>query len=439
MKSPPPSAAQDLGGLKIIVDAFNADLKQGSGVATYTRTLISALQALGGETAMLYTRRAPPSARDPLVAEVSFHSAEEPPREGRLAQLAQKASLAAAALYPFARMAHEVPRRDVVLTGGEGLAGRAYNAPHLADIAEMRDKLTGHFAKVQLADKFDVAHLTYPWPVHVSAPRRVVTIHDLIPLRLPYATLDNKRDYVRRLRTTCATADLLITVSESSKRDMIEILGAPADKIAVTYQSADLQPLEDEERARHGAVLARYGLEAGNYALFVGAIEPKKNLKRLLRAYLETDLDEPLAVVGRRAWLWRGEVEEARSWKARNGASPILFLDYAPRDDLRYLYSGARALLFPSLYEGFGLPCLEAMRLGVPVLTSTTSSLPEVCGEAALYVNPFDGRDLQAKIKALMSDAALRHELSAAGLIQAQKFTAERYRERLLEAYRRLR
>lgn len=438
MPTPNPFAPGILRGTRVVVDAFNADLKQGSGIATYSRTLISTLEGAGADVGLLYGRNAP-NSRDPLIGEVSFYAAEEPTKRGRLAELARQTSLFVAALNPLPRRAHRVPRGDVVMLGNaQPLPPEAYNTPRAVEVAELRHKICGRFTSIRLDDAADVVHLTYPWPIKVSAKKAVVTIHDLIPLRLPYTTLENKRDFIRRLRTTTDTADLIITVSESSKRDLIELLKAPADKIAVTYQASDFSPLSEQACSHTAAVLDRFGLASGAYALFVGAIEPKKNLRRLLRAYLESGLREPLAVVGRRAWLWREEVEEARAWKARHGSSPILFLDYVSRDDLHHLYAGARALLFPSLYEGFGLPCLEAMQLGVPVLTSRTSSLPEVCGEAAVYVDPFDVRDIHDKLKAIMSDSGMRAELSNAGLAQAQKFTADRYRGRLLEAYQRL-
>jgi glycosyltransferase involved in cell wall biosynthesis len=186
------------------------------------------------------------------------------------------------------------------------------------------------------------------------------------------------------------------------------------------------------------AALARMGLEPGGYALFVGALEPKKNIRRLIEAYLDVDAPYPLVIVGRKAWLWEEDFAALSQSLGPAAKQRLRFMGYAPREDLRALYAGAMMFLFPSLYEGFGLPALEAMRMGCPTIVSRVASLPEVCGEAALYVDPMDRADIRARIEQLMSDAALRTRLATAGPAQAERFSFDAYVQRLGEAYGRL-
>jgi glycosyltransferase involved in cell wall biosynthesis len=227
---------------------------------------------------------------------------------------------------------------------------------------------------------------------------------------------------------------MIVTVSEVSKRDIVDILDVDPAKVAVTWQPSDLAPLATEERDSVPRVLGKFGLSPGGYALFVGALEPKKNLRRLIEAFLETDSDLPLVIVGRRAWLWENDAAFVETLGAKARAR-LKFLGYAGREDLRRLYAGAQMFLFPSLYEGFGLPALEAMSAGCPVVTSNTSSLPEICGDGALYADPHDRDDIRARIEQLMGDPGLRSALGEAGRRQAERFSFDRYVENLGKAY----
>jgi glycosyltransferase involved in cell wall biosynthesis len=266
----------------------------------------------------------------------------------------------------------------------------------------------------------------------------VVTIHDLIPIRLPYTTPDNKAEFVARVRRTVAESDLIITVSESSKADIVSLLDVDPSKIAVTYQPADLTPLSDDERMRLPNSLSRFGLTVGEYLLCVGAQEPKKNIRRLIEAYLEIDTPMPMVLTGPRGWMWNQEVGAALAPLSDAARARIKFTGYVDRNDLRCLYAGACALVFPSLHEGFGLPALEAMISGCPVITSRTSSLPEVCDEAAVYVDPFERDDIRNAIERVIADAELRSALAAAGRDRARLFTFESYLKALGGAYSRI-
>ena len=163
-------------------------------------------------------------------------------------------------------------------------------------------------------------------------------------------------------------------------------------------------------------------------------MEPKKNIGRLVEAYLTSGVKTPLIVVGGRAWLEDGEMGLFESSLATDR---VRRYDYLPRQLLLSLVRGARATLFPSIYEGFGLPVLESMALGTPVLTSNSGALAEVAGDAALLVDPLDVRGIKRGIQALDADEAMREAFAARGLGQAEKFSAQAYQGRLAELYKR--
>lgn len=157
----------------------------------------------------------------------------------------------------------------------------------------------------------------------------------------------------------------------------------------------------------------------------------------MIEAFLEIDSDLPLVIVCRKAWMWEDEIGFIDTLGAA-ARSRLRFLGYAERDDLRRLYAGAQMFLFPSLYEGFGLPPLEAMNAGCPVLASDRGSLPEVCGDGALYVDAMDRDDIRRKIEQMMSDDGLRASLAVAGRKRAAAFSMEAYVAALASAYARL-
>jgi glycosyltransferase involved in cell wall biosynthesis len=292
-------------------------------------------------------------------------------------------------------------------------------------------------------------HWTYPLPIKVVGAKNVYTLHDLVPLRLPYTTLDIKRRYYRLCRMLVQRADHIVTVSECSRRDIITLLGADPEKVTNTWQAVDIPAkfAKKPEPLARAEVEGSTGLTWGGYFLFYGAIEPKKNVGRLIEAYLAAESPHPLVIVGKKAWKSEEELrllfdDNIRWISEENGRlvtrRKIILLDYAPFRLLVSLIRGARALLFPSLYEGFGLPPLEAMSLGTPVLTSNTASLPEVVGNAALLVDPYDVQQIAEGIRALDADAELRARLAAAGPKQAEAFSPDRYDRRLAALYAKL-
>ena len=304
---------------------------------------------------------------------------------------------------------------------------------------------TGQFAEMQFHLQPDILHCTYQLPLRAKRACNIYTIHDLVPLRLPFATLDNKRQTYRLLRKIAAEADHIVTVSENSKRDIVSLLGVPEERVTNTYEAVEF-PRELTERSDD--VIAEqlrgsYQLDFRDYLLFYGALEPKKNVARLLDAYLLSGADIPLVVTGAAGWGNDTETKILAELSARSGLRPrrsrrVYRFEYVSMPMLVTLIRGARAVVFPSLYEGFGLPVLEAMQLGTPVVTSNTSSLPEIAGDAALYVNPYETYQIAEAIKTISADEGMRAELSRRGRIQAERFSMARYRDRVAALYERL-
>jgi glycosyltransferase involved in cell wall biosynthesis len=208
----------------------------------------------------------------------------------------------------------------------------------------------------------------------------------------------------------------------------VQLLGVDPAKVLVTYQALPKQRPAD--RALATSLLKNLRIEPGKFVLFAGNIEPKKNLMPLIQAVAGMH-GVRLVAVGAKAWLWEKPLEEAR----RLLKTRFVHLDYVSREELTALMATAGCFAFPSLYEGFGLPPLEAMAQGCPVVVSNSSSLPEVCGDAALYAEPLDVIELRTQIQRCLEDEAIRAALHNAAQERLKFFSPQRYAERLSAAY----
>ena len=261
---------------------------------------------------------------------------------------------------------------------------------------------------------------------HLLLPLRsvptVLTVHDLIFRRLPTHHKPLNRWYLNlSMPLSCRRATHIIAVSECTRRDLIAAYDLPPQKITTVYEAAAprFTPQRPETVA---AARARYGLP-DRYLLFVGTIEPRKNLTRLLAAFeaiRAEGLSDGLVIVGKRGWLYDDFFARLEQSPARDA---VLSPGYVPDGDLPAVYAGAQALVFPSLYEGFGLPVLEAMACGTPVAASNSSSIPEVGGDAALYFDPVDVDAMIETIRRLLCDPELQECVRARGLAQAAGFS----------------
>lgn len=290
-----------------------------------------------------------------------------------------------------------------------------------------------------LIGRVDVFHS----PDYVLPPVRhgkaVVTIHDLSFLRYPPGAEPSLRQYLSRVVPQAAKrADLVLADSENTRQDVAELLGIAPAKVEVLYPGVDeaFKPVKD--RKLLARVRERYGLSFP-FILTVGTLEPRKNLTLLLKAYatLRAVGEEPhkLVIAGKKGWLYEGVFRTVRELSLEGD---VIFTGFVPDEDLPALYSLAEVFVFPSLYEGFGLPPLEAMACGTPVITSSGSSLPEVVGEAGLMVSSANTEALAQAVRRVLSDSGLRQSLAAKGIRQARKFTWQRAAEQLLRIYQRL-
>lgn len=275
-------------------------------------------------------------------------------------------------------------------------------------------------------------------PLLLSPTKRVVTIHDAVPCAFPdtSTTLD-RLIYHHWLPYVVRYVDRFLTVSNNSKQDLARYLGLPMEKITVIPLAAGKQfhPLPDAEVR---TVLARIGIQ-NPYILYVGSLEPRKNLSRLLEAYsllLDWSSHWRLVIGGTRN-IWNSE-PVGRFVEEHNLKPFVHFTGYIPDDDLPALYTGADLFVFPSLYEGFGLPVLESMACGTPVITSNTSSLPEVAGDAAVLVDPYMVEDIAAAMRLVLSDVDLAQDLRNRGLERAKLFTWEKTASQTIAVYEAL-
>jgi glycosyltransferase involved in cell wall biosynthesis len=284
----------------------------------------------------------------------------------------------------------------------------------------------------------DVAHFTNGMLPLGTGAARVVTIHDMSLKLYPECHPLRRRVINRPLVSVAAkVADAVVAVSNSARDDLLRFHNIPAERISVVHEAAgpDFRPIRD--RVLRGRMRLRYGLPE-RFMLYVGAIEPRKNLPRLVEAFAQArrqGLAHELVCVGPYGWSSRDLYDHVNRLGLRRS---VHFTGYVPAEDLPAIYSLSEFFVFPSLYEGFGLPVIEAMACGTPVITSNTSSLLEIAAGAADTVDPHDGDALAAALVTLGTSVERRRELAARGLERAQQFSWARTAKEMLALYRRV-
>ena len=282
----------------------------------------------------------------------------------------------------------------------------------------------------------DVLHSPDFIPPHRPACKSVITVQDLAFLLYPHFQTKESARYYGHIDDAVRWTDHIIAVSESTKRDTVDHLGVPEDKITVVHEAANpiFQPVSQVEAREQ--VRNRHGID-GRFILFVSTIEPRKNVPTLMRALWQLvecyKEDVHLVLAGGKGWLYEdafAAVDEL------NLDSRVHFVGRVSSEDLLYLYNSAELLAHPAFYEGFGLPPLEAMACGLPVIVSNVSSLPEVVGDAGLLIDPHDVDELTVGMWRVLTDEELRQEMIEKGLRQAARFSWDRAASETLGIYR---
>ncbi|NOZ06114.1 MAG: glycosyltransferase family 4 protein [Chloroflexi bacterium] len=370
--------------MKALLD-ISAAVQQGAGVGRYTRELAEGLLSLSGrpDLTFLYNR----------------HGAARPP-----------VSLAG------------VPSRVVPL--GNKQYRLALLLSHLLGVSWDR--------WLPQCDLFHGPDVIAPPMGHTPT---VITVHDLSFLRYPQFHRPLNRWNLRWITPyVVRRAAAVIADSQSTRRDLVELVGTAPHKVHVIFpgvaSSYHVLPAgEAGVRVRH-----RFGLDGG-YILFVGTIEPRKNLETLIEACRQLSWPAPLVIAGRAGWRAQ---RLSRRLQALEEDGRVRLLGYVPDDDLPLLYNAAKVFAYPSWYEGFGLPVLEAMACGTPVVTSNVSSLPEVAGQAALLVHPGDAGALAEALARVLRDETLAADLRTRGLARAQAFSWQRTVRETAALYRQI-
>jgi glycosyltransferase involved in cell wall biosynthesis len=429
----------------ILLDGLNLSLREGTGIATYARNLACLLAVSGREVGIVYGQR-----KRWNIAHYTYSSPAywffQSLQLGLDNYLPSSllARLATAATMPFSNLGdglkaiHIRPGpamqyRDLLLRlPAEALP---YNSPRLFETAFLRNYVTGSLQKLCCPHGTRIFHSTTLLPVIATNAPNVCTIHDIIPLKIPGSTSVDLDCYYRLLRTVIKRYDRILTVSEASRKDILDACQCEESRIAVMYQSSLLHELYSGISS--GVIsdyLSAHALEKRRYVLCVGAIEPKKNYPRMIQAYAESALEIPLVIVGKSGWLTE-ETERALQpflandsldRRLRRKRKHIIRIPYVTARELTLFYRGASLLFFCSLYEGFGLPVLEAMSLGCPVICSNVSSLPEIAGKSAVLVDPYDVREMRNALERVVFDDDYRQSLRDTGFARAEIFSPQR-------------
>lgn len=289
--------------------------------------------------------------------------------------------------------------------------------------------------------KPDLAYSPTHYIPRFSPAKRIATIFDLSFLHFPQ--MFNKKDLWQLKNWTkfsAKNAQKIITISQSSKKDICNFYNVSKDKVTVAYPGYDKNKFSARGGLSFGQkieeIKKKYKIE-GNYIIYVGTVQPRKNLIRLMEVVAKIENIKLLVVgktigLGRQGWKFN-EILEAP--KKLGIEDRVIFTGFVPTQDLPLLLSGSQAFILPSLYEGFGIPVLEAMACGVPVICSKTSSLPEVCGKAGLLIDPYSVTQIEQAVRTAVTDKKLRQKKIKEGLMQAKKFSWDKMARTVLKVF----
>lgn len=422
--------------LSVCLDGFNLALPKGTGVATYGRSLAKTLYAANYNISLLYGLDIP-NSKNEILKEVLFFNL--------LGSGAKAENEKKNCLQKIKKMVNSFNWKatNIPVSGRVEIRGmdhwlpphhQLFNLRNLFNRAHFYYKRTGNFAEITLPSTPHIMHWTYPLPIKVKGAINVYTIHDLVPLRLPQTTLDNKTYYYKLIKKIVSDKNPIITVSEASKNEIISFYPDAVDNLYNTYQTVDpeISSILHREDNSNIDIEKLFHISPLSYFIFFGSLEPKKNIGRIIEAFLSSSTNKRLVIVG--AMGWKNE-QELRFLQKGIESNRILYMDYLPSSMLFALLRNAYALLFPSIAEGFGLPVLEAFRCGTPVLTSEEGGLHDVAGGAALIVDPYKVSSITQGINQLDNNVTLHNDLKKRGEMRYNIFAQKEYESRIQKAY----
>ncbi len=290
------------------------------------------------------------------------------------------------------------------------------------------------------ANEVDLFHVPYFAPPFATRTPTIVTIHDAIPLRLPlYRSGARVEAYMRLVSSAAQKATMIITVSQHAKEDLMDALHLPAERIRVIYEAAGDEFVQITDEAVLAAARTRYGV-GEQYIFYLGGLDSRKNVPQLVRAFaqLYRQVGNPqlqLFISGNPAKQKGPFFPDPRPVAAELGITKQVIYRFVEEEDKAAMYSGASLFVYPSMYEGFGLPPLEAMSCGAPVVCSNRTSLPEVVGDAALCVDPDDTEALAEAMRKVLTDTTLRDDLRTRSIQRATHFNWRKTAEETLLVY----
>lgn len=321
----------------------------------------------------------------------------------------------------------------------EGVEFNYYSDPdklELNSIGRMRWE-NGSLMAMAEKDDIDIFHIPgFAGPFKKGRHKRVTTVHDLIGIIFPENLGILSRFYWQKWLPACIKkSDAIIAVSECTKQDIIRLLGVPEEKIHVVLSAADDRFTVIADRTKLEEVRNKYDLPQ-EFILTVGSVEPRKNIHGLIEAFdlyiQESGSNVSLVIVGSKDWGYKKAYEEA---ERRNRLSRVVFTDYVEDRDLPGIYNLAKFFMLPSFYEGFGLPVLEAMACGKPVICSNRAALPEITHDAAILIDPYSLESLKKAISEVDQDVALNEDLSLKSIRKASEFSWRKTAEDTLKVY----
>lgn len=425
--------------LRICVDGYNFAMPKGTGVATYGLTLAGMVQRMGHRVEGLFGLDVGKNkeTQETVLYDLIGSKRQETRNQARRRIRMEKWQAI------FKPRVREIAIKGRVET--QSLADRipsfdrVWSASSLFEAAHWHFRYFGSPMTISMADPPDIMHWTYPLPLRVRGAKNIYTLHDLVPLRMPHVTLDDKQFYHKLIKSCISQGDRICTVSEASRNDILEFFPESEYKVINTYQSSIIPDDIWNSNHKNDADVIRniFSLPEKGYFLFFGAIDPKKNIDRIIEAYLSSTVKSPLVIVTARDWGMSGENGGfgVNGLYGRIASDRIIKLDYLPRTLLFRLIRTAKAVLMPSLLEGFGLPALEAIQLGTPVIGSSTGSLPEVIGKSGILVDPYSISDIAEAIEKMDTDFELYNRFANETAAQSEKFSEARYKAMLEKLY----